>query len=58
MNNKGQKVVVLGVSSSIAAYKAANLASMLRKRGYDVHVIMTKNLSRRLYSKRLQIMSA
>lgn len=43
MNNKGQKVVVLGVSSSIAAYKAANLASMLRKRGYDVHVIMTKN---------------
>ncbi len=43
MNNKGQKVVVLGVSSSIAAYKAANLASMLRKRAYDVHVIMTKN---------------
>ncbi len=43
MNNKGQKVVVLGVSSSIAAYKAANLASILRKRGYDVHVIMTKN---------------
>ena len=43
MNNKGQKVVVLGVSSSIAAYKAANLASMLRKRGYDVHAIMTKN---------------
>ena len=43
MNNKGQKVVVLGVSSSIAAYKAANLASILRKRGYDVHVIMTEN---------------
>lgn len=43
MNNKGQKVVVLGVSSSIAAYKAANLSSMLRKRGYDVHVLMTEN---------------
>ncbi|MDO4458789.1 MAG: bifunctional phosphopantothenoylcysteine decarboxylase/phosphopantothenate--cysteine ligase CoaBC [Clostridia bacterium] len=43
MNAKGQKVVVLGVASSIAAYKAANLASMLRKRNYDVHVIITKN---------------
>lgn len=41
--NNGKKVVVLGVTSSIAAYKAANIASLLRKRNYDVHVIMTKN---------------
>lgn len=37
------KTVILGVTGSIAAYKAANLASMLRKLHCDVHVIMTKN---------------
>jgi len=33
--------VVLGVTGSIAAYKAADLASQLTKRGCDVHVVMT-----------------
>lgn len=37
------KTVLLGVSSSIAAYKAAALASFLKKQGASVHVIMTKN---------------
>lgn len=37
------KTVVLGVTGSIAAYKIANLASMLVKTGADVHVIMTEN---------------
>ena len=37
------KTVVLGVTGSIAAYKIANLASMLVKLHADVHVIMTKN---------------
>ncbi len=37
------KTVVLGITGSIAAYKAANLASSLKKMGADVHVIMTKN---------------
>ncbi len=37
------KTVVLGVTGGIAAYKAANLASMLVKQRADVHVIMTKN---------------
>ena len=37
------KTVVLGVTGSIAAYKIANLASMLIKQHADVHVIMTKN---------------
>ncbi|MBR6499885.1 MAG: bifunctional phosphopantothenoylcysteine decarboxylase/phosphopantothenate--cysteine ligase CoaBC, partial [Firmicutes bacterium] len=37
------KTILLGVTGSIAAYKAANLASLLKKRGCDVHVIMTKN---------------
>lgn len=38
-----QKTVVLGVTGSIAAYKAADLVSRLKKLNYDVHVIMTKN---------------
>lgn len=37
------KTVILGVTGSIAAYKAANLASMLVKLHADVHVIMTRN---------------
>lgn len=37
------KTVVLGVTGSIAAYKIANLASMLVKKGCNVHVIMTRN---------------
>ena len=35
--------VVLGVTGSIAAYKMANVASMLVKLHADVHVIMTEN---------------
>lgn len=37
------KTVVLGVTGSIAAYKMANVASMLVKMHADVHVIMTEN---------------
>ena len=37
------RTVVLGVTGSIAAYKIANLASSLVKKGANVHVIMTKN---------------
>ena len=37
------KQIVLGVTGSIAAYKAASLASMLKKQGADVTVIMTEN---------------
>lgn len=37
------KTVVLAVSGSIAAYKIANLASMLKKLSCNVHVLMTQN---------------
>lgn len=37
------KTVILAVTGSIAAYKIANLASMLVKLECNVHVIMTKN---------------
>jgi phosphopantothenoylcysteine decarboxylase len=38
--------IVLGVTGSIAAYKAADLASLLVKQGADVHVIMTRDALR------------
>lgn len=34
--------IVLGISGSIAAYKAAELASQLVKQGHDVHAVMTR----------------
>ncbi len=37
------KTVILGVTGSIASYKAANLASLLKKQHADVHVILTEN---------------
>lgn len=37
------KTVVLGVTGSIAAYKIANLTSMLVKQHADVYVLMTQN---------------
>ncbi len=37
------KHILLGITGGIAAYKTANLASMLVKLHADVHVIMTKN---------------
>lgn len=39
--HKGKKVIVLGVTGGIAAYKAATLTSKLCQANYDVHVIMT-----------------
>ncbi len=40
------KCILLGVTGSIAAYKAANLASMLVKAGADVTVLMTENATK------------
>ena len=37
------KNILLGVSGGIAAYKSATIISKLKKRGYNVRVIMTKN---------------
>ena len=40
------KTIVLGVTGGIAAYKSANLTSMLIKLHADVHVIMTQNATK------------
>ncbi|HMJ66037.1 MAG TPA: flavoprotein [Candidatus Binatia bacterium] len=39
----GTKYVVLGVTGSIAAYKAIDLASLLTKQHADVHVVLTSD---------------
>lgn len=38
-----KKTVLVGVSGGIAAYKSCELVSLLRKRNYNVKVVMTKN---------------
>ena len=38
--------IVLGVTGSIAAYKAADITSQLTKQGADVHVVMTADAQR------------
>ena len=37
------KNILLGVTGGIAAFKSASIVSLLKKRGYDVKVVMTKN---------------
>ncbi len=39
----GAPVIVLGVTGSIAAFKAADIASQLVKGGAEVHVVMTRH---------------
>jgi len=41
-----EKNIVLGVTGSIAAHKAVDLASLLSKAGHSVHVVMTKDALR------------
>lgn len=41
MSEEEKKVIVLGVTGSIAAYKAAEITSCLVKKGLEVQVIMT-----------------
>ena len=41
--SKSPKCIVLGVTGSIAAYKSAELASLLVKQGHEVFVVMTKD---------------
>lgn len=40
MNNK--KTIVIGVTGGIAAYKALDIISKLKKKDFEIHVIMTK----------------
>ncbi|QQL45563.1 bifunctional phosphopantothenoylcysteine decarboxylase/phosphopantothenate--cysteine ligase CoaBC [Sulfuriroseicoccus oceanibius] len=49
--------IVLGVTGSIAAYKAADLTSKLVKLGHTVHVVMTKDATEFITPLTLQVLS-
>ncbi len=51
------KTIVLGVTGSIAAYKAADLVSRLKKRGHEVHVVMTRDAQEFITPLTLQVLS-
>jgi phosphopantothenoylcysteine decarboxylase/phosphopantothenoylcysteine decarboxylase/phosphopantothenate--cysteine ligase len=49
--------IVLGITGSIAAYKAADLASQLTKEGHQVHCVMTKAATEFITPLTLQVLS-
>jgi phosphopantothenoylcysteine decarboxylase len=51
------KVIILGVTGSIAAYKAADIVSQLVKWGAEVHVIMTESATKFITPLAMQTMS-
>jgi phosphopantothenoylcysteine decarboxylase/phosphopantothenate--cysteine ligase len=51
------KTVVLGVTGSIAAYKSAELASLLYKQGHEVFVVMTRDAAEFITPLSLQTLS-
>src|ERR671917_285835 len=52
-----RKCVVLGVTGSIAAYKAAELTSLLYKQGHEVFVVMTRDATEFITPLTLQTLS-
>ena len=52
-----EKTIVLGVTGSIAAYKAADLVSLLVKEKADVHVVLTKEAQQFITPMTLQTLS-
>ena len=53
----GGKRIVLGVTGSIAAYKAADIASQLTKKGFSIHVVMTEDAREFITPLTLQVLS-
>ena len=51
------KTVVVGVCSSIAVYKAAEIVSRLAKSGADAHVVMTENAAKLMSPRIFQTLS-
>ena len=51
------KNILIGVTGGIAAYKSANIISKLKKRGYNVKVIMTENATKIITPLALETLS-
>jgi phosphopantothenoylcysteine decarboxylase/phosphopantothenoylcysteine decarboxylase/phosphopantothenate--cysteine ligase len=52
-----KRTIILGVTGSIAAYKAADLASQLKKLGHDVFCVMTRDAGHFITPLTLQTLS-
>jgi phosphopantothenoylcysteine decarboxylase len=57
MLNEAPMNIVLGITASIAAYKAADIASKLTKQERDVHVVMTYGATQFVTALTLQTLS-
>lgn len=51
------KNILVGVTGGIAAYKTANIVSILRKKGFNVKVIMTENATKIITPLTLETLS-
>lgn len=51
------KNILIGVTGGIAAYKSANIISLLRKKGFNVKVIMTKSATNIITPQTLETLS-
>lgn len=51
------KNILIGVTGGIAAYKSANIISKLKKKGYNVKVIMTENATKIITPLTLETLS-
>ncbi len=49
--------ILLGITGSIAAYKAANITSQLVKAGHELHVVMTESATEFITPLTLQVLS-
>ena len=57
MKKNNSKVIVVGVTGSIAAYKAAEIVSQLRQRGHTIFVVMTPGAKNFITPLTLQTLS-
>ena len=53
-----KRIILLGITGSIAAYKSADMASQLNKLGHDVFCVMTRDATRFITPLTLQTLSA
>ncbi len=49
--------IILGISSSISAYKACDLTRLFVKNGYDIHIVMTHNATKLITPLTLEVLS-
>lgn len=57
MSDKKRKTILIGITGSISAYKIADLAHLLTKKNYDVHIIMSQHATEFIPPLTLQVLT-